>query len=289
MASQRGKRIERSQPERQATEVTVVKPAMSELDTAVLIVGAGPRALVLALVLARMGVAVCIIDRKPGPCRESRAVGMQARTLELYRALGLSDLVVAERLPMVAGEIQVEGRPRARLPIGRMGPGVSPFPYLLIDPQDIHERILVAALFEAGVAVDWCTSLGTLVSDVTDVAATLERDGQREEVRADWLVGAYGGRSLVRVGLGIGFGGGTAEGLVYMADVRTEQLEGTAILGFGRNRFNVLFPLPNGRARLIGMVPQCSEADGRIDYQDVAPDAERLTGLVAEDVVWFST
>lgn len=262
---------------------------MPESDTAVLIVGAGPTGLVLALVLARMGVAVRVVDRKPGPSRESRALGVQARTLELYRALGLSNRVVAEGLPMEAGEIRVEGRPRARLPIGHMGQGVSAFPYLLIYPQDVHEPMLIAALAEAGRAVDWTTTFEDFVPDATGVTATLEREGQREEIRADWLVGADGGRSTVREGLGIGFGGGTAEGLFYVADVQTERLEGTAILGFGRNRFAVLFPLPNGRARLIGMVPPGSETDGRIDYDDVAPDAQRLTGLKAEDVAWFST
>ncbi len=68
---------------------------MPKHDAAVLIVGAGPSGLVLALVLARLGVAVRIVDRRTGPAKESRALGMQALTLELYRALGLSGRVVA--------------------------------------------------------------------------------------------------------------------------------------------------------------------------------------------------
>ena len=261
---------------------------MRERDPVVLVVGAGPTGLVLALVLARMGVAVRIVDRKPGPSRESRALGVQARTLELYRALGLSDRVVAAGLPMEAAEVRVEGRLRAALPLGRMGQGISPFPYLLIYPQDVHEPMLIAALAEAGVAVDWRTSLVDFAPDAEGVTATLERDGQPEGIRTDWLVGADGGRSTVREGLGTSFEGGTAEGLFYVADVRAEHLGHTVVLGFGTNRFAVLFPLPGGRARLIGMVPPGAEADGRINYEDVAPDARRLTGLEAQDVAWFS-
>lgn len=262
---------------------------MRKAETSVLVVGAGPSGLVLALVLARLGVAVRIVDRKAGPSRESRALGVQARTLELYRALGLSDRVLANGIPMDVGEIRVEGRTRARLPIGRMGQGVSPFPYLLIYPQDVHEPMLIAALAEAGVQVEWNTALTGFAPDDQGVTATLDCDGQPQEIRADWLVGADGGRSTVREGLGIGFSGGGAEGLFYVADVQTERLGGTAILGFGTNRFAILFPLPSGRARLIGMVPPGSDADGRIDYDDVAPDARRLTGLEAGDIAWFST
>ncbi len=262
---------------------------MRESDASVLVVGAGPTSLVLALVLARMGVAVRIIDRKPGPSRESRALGVQARTLELYRALGLSDRVVGAGLPMETGEVRVEGRPRATLPLWRMGEEVSAFPYLVIYPLDVHEPMLIAALAEAGVAVDWRTSLVGFAPGAEGVTATLERDGQPEVIRADWLVGADSGRSTVREGLGIGFEGGTAEGLFYVADVRAEHLGHTVVLGFGTSRFAVLLPLPGGRAQLIGMVPPGSDADGRIDFQDVASDARRLTGLEAQDVAWFST
>jgi 2-polyprenyl-6-methoxyphenol hydroxylase-like FAD-dependent oxidoreductase len=170
-----------------------------------------------------------------------------------------------------------------------MGEEVSAFPYLVIYPLDVHEPMLIAALAEAGVAVDWRTSLVGFAPGAEGVTATLERDGQPEVIRADWLVGADSGRSTVREGLGIGFEGGTAEGLFYVAEVRAEHLGHTVVLGFGTSRFAVLLPLPGGRAQLIGMVPPGSDADGRFDFQDVASDARRLTELEAQDVAWFST
>ena len=178
-------------------DIRLREAAMRERDASVLAVGAGPTGLALALVLARMGVAIRIVDRKPGSSRESRALGVQAPTLELYRALGLSDRVVTEGLPMKSAELRVEGRPRATLPLGSMGQGVSAFPYLLIYPQDVHEPMLIAALAEAGVEVNWRTSLVGFTPDAEGVMATLERDGQPDVICADWLVGADVGRSTV--------------------------------------------------------------------------------------------
>ena len=60
----------------------------------VLIVGAGPTGLIVALGLARRGVPVHLIDKKDVPARESRAMGLHARTLEFYRQFGFGDDVV---------------------------------------------------------------------------------------------------------------------------------------------------------------------------------------------------
>ena len=69
------------------------------LQTDVLIVGAGPSGLMAAMTLARLGVDALIADGKDGPTRESRALVVQARSMELYDQLGLIDRVLAERTP----------------------------------------------------------------------------------------------------------------------------------------------------------------------------------------------
>ena len=81
----------------------------------VLIAGAGPTGLVLALALAQQGIRVCIVDKTAGPGTTSRAMAVQARTLELYRALGLADEVVAAGRPNTAINLWVKGKRRARL------------------------------------------------------------------------------------------------------------------------------------------------------------------------------
>jgi 2-polyprenyl-6-methoxyphenol hydroxylase-like FAD-dependent oxidoreductase len=127
--------------------------ASSIPDTDVLIVGAGPTGLVLALWLTRLGVRVRIIDKTSEPGTTSRALAVQARTLELYGQLGIADLVVERGRKVNAANLWVAGRKAAHIVFGDMGVGLSPFPYPLIFPQDEHERLLIERLTAAGIEV----------------------------------------------------------------------------------------------------------------------------------------
>ncbi|MGA9717879.1 MAG: FAD-dependent monooxygenase, partial [Acidobacteriaceae bacterium] len=120
-------------------------------DTDVLIVGEGPTGLVLALWLARVGVRLRIIDKTAEPGTTSRALAVQARTLEFYQQLGFADAVVAAGRKTIAANMWVAGRKVAHAVFGEMGAGISPFPYALVYPQDEHERFLIERLREAGV------------------------------------------------------------------------------------------------------------------------------------------
>src|SRR5215472_5719051 len=113
-------------------------PGSHVTSTEVLIAGAGPTGLVLALWLVRQGVRVRIVDKADAPGTTSRALAVQARTLELYRQLDLAQ-AVAERGHIVpAVNLWTQGKARARVDFRRIGEGLSPFPYLLIFPQDEH-------------------------------------------------------------------------------------------------------------------------------------------------------
>src|SRR5438552_6690199 len=92
--------------------------ASSMRDTDVLIVGAGPTGLVLALWLTRLGVRAKIVDKTAEPGTTSRALAVQARTLELYRQIGLADAVVERGRKMVAANLWVAGRKAGRAAIG---------------------------------------------------------------------------------------------------------------------------------------------------------------------------
>src|SRR5687768_5107265 len=112
----------------------------------VLIAGAGPTGLVLALWLRRLGVNIRIVDSNAGPGTTSRAIGVQARTLEFYRQLQIADEVVSQGLELTAANLWVRGKRVARAAFGEMGKGLSPYPYMLIFPQDEHEQLLIAEL-----------------------------------------------------------------------------------------------------------------------------------------------
>src|ERR1700734_1035538 len=118
----------------------------SNPDAGVLIVGAGPPGLVRALGLTRLGARVRIVDKAAKVGTTSRALAVQARTLEFYRQLGLADEVVEAGQPLPAVNMWARGRKAGRVAIGEIGQGLSPYPFPLIFPQDQHERLLIRHL-----------------------------------------------------------------------------------------------------------------------------------------------
>ena len=153
-------------------------------DPHVLVVGAGPTGLALALWLTHQGVRVRIVDKTPEPSTTSRALGVHARTLELYRQIDLADATVAGGVRAAGINFWVKGRRVAHAAVGDMGQGLSPFPFVLIYPQDEHERLLIGRLSAAGITVERQTELIGFDQDSDGVRATLRRaDGGEEALR----------------------------------------------------------------------------------------------------------
>ena len=127
----------------------------------VLIIGAGPTGLVLALWLTKLGVKVRIVDKTAEPGTTSRASAVQARTLELYRQLDLADAVVEHGHKVPAVNLWVKGEPVARLPFEKIGSDLTPYPFPHIFPQDQHEQLLIERLGALGVSIGslWRTAL----------------------------------------------------------------------------------------------------------------------------------
>lgn len=125
--------------------------ALSTRNAEVLIVGAGPTGLVLALWLTRLGVRVRIIDKASEPGTTSRALAIQARTLELYNQIGLAESVISHGRKIIAVNLWVKGERSACPVFGEFGAGISPFGYALVFSQDEHERLLIERLARTGV------------------------------------------------------------------------------------------------------------------------------------------
>src|SRR5689334_13655417 len=128
-------------------------------DCDVLIAGAGPTGLVLALWLTKLGVPVRIIDKTDRPGTTSRALAVHARTLELYQQLDLTDAVLQNGHKVPAVNLWVKGHHQARLDFSDAGQGLTPYPFLHIFPQDEHEKLLIGRLGEMGVQVERQTEL----------------------------------------------------------------------------------------------------------------------------------
>jgi 2-polyprenyl-6-methoxyphenol hydroxylase-like FAD-dependent oxidoreductase len=260
----------------------------------VLIVGAGPTGLVLALWLARLGVRLRIVDKTAEPQTTSRAVAVQARTLELYGQIDLADAVVDGGRKADAANLWVAGKNMARLFFGDMGTGLSPFPYALVFPQDEHERLLIERLAKLGVEVERGTEFLDFKESNGHVLARLKRpDGVPEACETVYLAGCDGAHSTVRETLQIGFVGGTYAHLFYVADVEASgaAMNGELHVALDTSDFLAVFPLKGeGRARLIGTVREdAGHRKENLAWNDVSQRVIGWMQIGVERVNWFST
>jgi len=259
----------------------------------VLIVGAGPTGLVLALWLTRLGIPVRIIDKTAEPGTTSRALAVQARTLELYSQIGLAEEIVERGRRAIAVNLWVAGKKAARAVFGDMGAGVSPFPFALIFPQDEHERLLIDRLHGLDVEVERRTELLGFEEVPDGVRARLKlADGSSETYEAAYLAGCDGARSTVREALAIGFAGGTYDHLFYVADVQAggAVMNGDLHVALDASDFLVLFPLHgDGRARLVGTVRDDAQRRQNLSWEDVSKHVLGWMRIDVQRMNWFST
>ena len=256
--------------------------------TEVLIVGAGPTGLVLALWLTHLGVQVRIVDKAAEAGQTSRAVAVQARTLELYRQLGLDEAVLEGGRRVAAANFWVGGRRVAQALLGPIGQGLSPYPYLVMYPQDDHERMLEARLAAMGVSVERGVEVTDFIQTAEGVMATVR--GAPCEAR--YIAGCDGAHSMVRKAVAGDFPGGTYERLFYVADVLGSgpALDGDLHVDLETNDFLAIFPLKGkGRARLIGTIKDGRADPDQLSFDDVSGAALKGMGLRIEEVKWFST
>jgi 2-polyprenyl-6-methoxyphenol hydroxylase-like FAD-dependent oxidoreductase len=261
-------------------------------DTEVLIAGAGPTGLILALWLKRLGARVRIIDKEALPGTTSRALVVHARTLELYRQAGLADAVVENGVRFDAVNMWVRAKQVARVVFGEMGIGLSPYPYALIFPQDQHERFLIERLRELGVEVERPLQLHSFDDRGDRVIARMRRpDGSEESCEAAYLAGCDGAHSVVRAALGTGFPGGTYEHLFYVADAQATGPVVNQELHVALDEADILgaFPMKGeDRVRLIGTVRQ--DADhSTLEWNDVSRAVIEHLGIDVKKLNWFST
>lgn len=263
-------------------------------QTDVLIVGAGPTGLVLALWLTKQGIAVRIIDKTNGPGEASRAMAVQARTLELYRQLDMAEAVIDAGYKTPAMNMWARGSHRARIPLVDAGREVSAYPFVLIYPQDRHERLLVQRLQSLGVEVERQVELLSFDEGEGHVTALLKHaDGREESFTAAFLAGCDGARSRIRQAIGSGFEGGTYKQLFYVADVRVTGMApaGEAHIAFDKSDFVLLLCYgEQDQYRLIGTVrDERAEHPEQLTFADVGHDAINGLNLKITDVNWFST
>ncbi|HYM27771.1 MAG TPA: FAD-dependent monooxygenase [Steroidobacteraceae bacterium] len=263
------------------------------MDADVLIVGAGPTGLMLANQLVRRGVRILLIDHHSGPAQQTRALGVQARTLEIYAQLG----IVARALELgkrgTGANIWASGRHMGRVLLSDAGQDATPYPYIFILGQDDNERLMGERLREQGAAVSWNTELVGLAPSAESVTARLKGpDGTVRACTAAWVAGCDGARSAVRTLGGISFPGAAYEHTFFVADV---QMTGGMVpdevnVYLWRAGFHLLFPM-RGRDhwRIVGIVPEELRTRSELTFEAVAPSVRHEAGdLAFRGCSWFS-
>lgn len=257
------------------------------LDTEVLIVGAGPTGLMAGVVCATRELPAIVVDRKDGPTRESRALAVQARTMEIYDQLGIAEAVLAGANTAV--RFQVGGGDGVA--VERLQRGATRYPGIRIFEQSRNETLLYDTLRDRGGDVRWGHRLVDLVDRTSEpdgrVHALLEGPYGLLRVRSRWCIGADGAGSAVRRALDLRFDGVTDDATFWVADIQdAEGLPNDAVsLRFGASTFGIAFPLgPAGHVRIVALAP----GDAVTQDQALAAAHDDLD-LTFGRVDWFST
>jgi len=265
------------------------------VDTDVLIVGAGPTGLMLANQLGRRGVRTTLIDRHAGPAVETRALGVQARTLEIYAKLGLAERALELGKRGTGADIWADGRRTARVPLGEAGRTLTPYPFILILGQDDNERIMGEKLRAWELGVQWNTELSHLDQKNDHVRATLKLpDGTSGELTASWVAGCDGAHSAVRELNRIPYPGAPYQHVFYVADtVVTGSMVPDEVNAYlWRDGFHLFFPMRGkDHWRVVGILPQVLRDKADVGFDDVVPSiaGEAGMGLDFTACSWFST
>lgn len=182
-----------------------------------LIVGAGPVGLCSAIALKLWGCDVRIVDQRDNIPPTSRALGTQARTMEILDSLGVARILERRCIRIGASAVYNEHRL-----VGRFDwhPPDSPFPYTYVASQSILDRLLLERATQLGVDVQWRTKCTSVESEIDGVTARFD-DGS--ESRQDWVIGADGAHSTIRQAAGVEFEGSGTGQAFFLADVTLQE------------------------------------------------------------------
>ncbi len=228
---------------------------MSAQSPSVLVAGAGPTGLMMAVCLALHRVRCRIVDKVAAASDKSKAIAIHARTMEIFDQIGIADEVLRRGQKIRGMHVTMEGKPVIHAAFDRLP---SRYPFVLSLPQSQTERILEQRLQSLGVEVERGTELTGLSQDSGGVAVTVRRaDGTGETFHAGYLIGCDGAHSTVRHLLGMRFEGVEYEEQFVLADVQInwQFAEDEARTYLSRQGTAAYFPMGGGRYRIVAEIP----------------------------------
>ena len=262
------------------------------MTLSVLIVGAGPVGLTMAIDLVRQGVTVRIIDLAAARTDKSKALIIWPRTLELLSRSGPVDAFVAAGLKVTTATIRTGEALIAQTDLTDVD---TPYPFALSLPQSETERLLDQRLKGFGVRVERQVELLRFAETDSGVTSILRHpDGKEETMQSDWLIGCDGAHSTIRHGLGMTFEGDTVQNDFVLADVHLANAPGSPSeisIYWHRDGVLLFFPISGGRYRIIADIGESQAPHPREpQLEDVQAllDQRGPRGIVATDPIWLS-
>lgn len=237
-------------------------------DTDVLIAGAGPSGLALAMELRRRGVSPTIVDRQVAGANTSRACVVHARTLEALEPTGVSQDLLARGVRVPIFRIRDRGHSLITIDFSKIS---SPYRFTLMIPQNRVEESLLGHLVALGGNVARPCELLRCEPQASHIQVELRGEGGMQTVKARWLVGCDGMHSRVREQSGITFAGAAYEQTFVLADVRMDWplSREEVTLFYSPDGLVVVAPLPEDHFRIVATVDEAPESPTARDMQAV--------------------
>ncbi len=259
--------------------------------TEVLIVGAGPVGLSLALECARHEVAFQIIDAAPQPSDKSKALAIWSAAQETFSAMGVLEKMRSEALLPKGLRFCTSRRTLLRMPTGRFVD--SPYPDVLLLPQSSTERILGEKLKQLGHDVIRPLELAGISQDERGVTATLQNpEGQQEACQCSYLVGCDGAHSAARHFVGSVFEGKAQPECFILCDAKVSgktSLPPEVMIFMSKNGVLPMFPIRENLWRIISTRhPAAGTAPPTLDEMQEHLDERGPGGLELSTPEWLS-
>jgi 2-polyprenyl-6-methoxyphenol hydroxylase-like FAD-dependent oxidoreductase len=269
-------------------------PISSKTD--VVIIGAGPTGLSLATQLLRYGINFIILEKNEKTTHLSKAVVIQARTLEILQETGLAEKAIKSGRITMALNMFNKGKRRAHLDLNNLGEGKSAFPYVLSLEQSKTEKLLVDHLAENGKSILWQSEFTDFTQNNYGITAKYKNaDDEIVEIHADYIVGCDGAGSEIRHKADMTFKGDTIPKIFYVADVtmRSSVINKDELFIFLIDKgFILFFPMEgNGHYRIIGILPEMTEQESAdLTFFDIEDSIKKNVAVPIEfdDIRWFS-